>query len=43
MKYEIEEKLGKLGSDESKLRAAFENHGSLVDDSVEIIQTIEIL
>ena len=39
MKYEIEERLGKLSSEESKLRAAMENHGSLVDDSIEIIQT----
>lgn len=38
MKYEIEERLEKLCSEESKLIAALENHSSLVDDSIEVIQ-----
>jgi site-specific DNA recombinase len=41
MKYDIEELLLKLSSDESKLISAIDNNGNLVDDGIEIIRTAE--
>ncbi|HSH66401.1 MAG TPA: recombinase family protein, partial [Bacteroidia bacterium] len=40
MKYEIENTLERLNSDESKMFAALENHGTLVDDGLEILKSL---
>ena len=41
MKYEIEETLEKLASEETKLVSAIENNGHLVDEGLDVIQKVE--
>lgn len=41
MKYEIEETLEKLASEETKLISSIENNGHLVDEGLDIIQKVE--
>ncbi len=41
MKYEIEEELARLNSEDSRLRGAIENYGSIVDDSLEVLRSID--
>ncbi len=41
MKVDIEETLLKFENDEAKLLSEIENHGHLIDDSLEIIKTVE--
>ena len=42
MKYEIEETLEKLASEESRLISGIENNGHLVNEGLEVIQNIEM-